>query len=99
MSVCRTNNAHLRSDPQLDNEAIHDQSDSHVNGPEERPCGTLETENPASLAREQETEQQEHAAEDLITGDSDDPPLNEESVAEMLRTLFRGQSRSVPKRH
>ena len=31
-------------------------------------------------------EQLDHAAEELITGDSDDPPLNEETVVEMLRT-------------
>jgi hypothetical protein len=30
-------------------------------------------------------EQLNHAAEDLITGDSDDPPLSEETVVEMLR--------------
>ena len=30
-------------------------------------------------------EQLDHAAEELITGDSDDPPLSEEAVVEMLR--------------
>ena len=30
-------------------------------------------------------EQPEHAAEELITGDSHDPPLNEEAVEEGLR--------------
>ena len=30
-------------------------------------------------------EQLYHAAEELITGDSDDPPLSEEAVVEMLR--------------
>ena len=29
-------------------------------------------------------EELEHAAEELITGDSDDPPLSEEAVMEML---------------
>lgn len=29
-------------------------------------------------------EELEHAAEELITGDSDDPPLSEEAVREML---------------
>ena len=29
-------------------------------------------------------EQLKHAAEALITGDSDDPPLSEEAVAEMV---------------
>jgi len=30
-------------------------------------------------------EQLDHAAEELITGDSDDPPLSDETVLEMLR--------------
>ena len=30
-------------------------------------------------------EELDHAAEELITGDSDDPPLSEEDVAEALR--------------
>jgi hypothetical protein len=33
-------------------------------------------------------EQLDHAAEELITGDSDDPPLSEERVAEMLRVSW-----------
>lgn len=38
-------------------------------------------------------EQVDHAAEELITGDSDDPPLSEEAVAEMLRTTQNGSGR------
>jgi hypothetical protein len=30
-------------------------------------------------------EKLDHAAEELITGDSDDPPLGEEAVVEMIR--------------
>jgi hypothetical protein len=30
-------------------------------------------------------EQLNHAVEELITGDSDDPPLSEEAVVEMVR--------------
>ena len=37
-------------------------------------------------------EQLDHAAEELITGDSDDPPLNEEAVLEMIRATH------IPKR-
>ena len=40
--------------------------------------------NDPSLAERLE-EQLDHAAEELITGDSDDPPLSEEAVVEMLR--------------
>ena len=32
-------------------------------------------------------EQLDHAAEELITGDSDDPPLSEEAVLEMTKVL------------
>ena len=32
-------------------------------------------------------EQLDHAAEGLITGDSDDPPPSEEAVLEMIRVL------------
>lgn len=36
-------------------------------------------------AAENLDEQLNHAAEELVTGDSDDPPLSEEAVVEMLR--------------
>ena len=36
-------------------------------------------------AAESLNEQLDHAAEELITGDSDDPPLSEETVAEMVQ--------------
>jgi hypothetical protein len=42
-------------------------------------------------AAESLDEQLDHAAEELITGDSDDPPLSEETVAEMLRVSFNTQ--------
>ena len=41
-------------------------------------------------------EQLDQAAEELITGDSDDPPLSEETVVEMIRmTHIRKTSRSL----
>jgi len=41
-------------------------------------------------------EQLDHAAEELITGDSDDPPLSEETVVEMIRMNHTGKtSRSL----
>ena len=36
-------------------------------------------------------EQLDKAAEELITGDSDDPPLNEETVEEMIRVTHTGK--------
>jgi hypothetical protein len=40
-------------------------------------------------------EQLDHAAEELITGDSDDPPLSEDAVVEMLRISRAQTVRSV----
>ena len=41
-------------------------------------------------------EQLDHAAEELITGDSDDPPLSEETVVDMIRMTHTGKtSRSL----
>jgi hypothetical protein len=41
-------------------------------------------------------EQLVEAAEELITGDSDDPPLSEETVVEMIRMTHTGKiSRSL----
>jgi len=37
----------------------------------------------------------EHAAEELITGDSDDPPLSEKAVVEMLNESDAQRVRSV----
>ena len=40
-------------------------------------------------------EELDHAAEELITGDSDDPPLSEETVLKMLRITYMPE-RSAP---
>jgi len=41
-------------------------------------------------------EQLDQASEELITGDSDDPPLSEQTVVEMIRMTHTGKtSRSV----
>jgi len=42
-------------------------------------------------------EQLDHAAEELITGDSDDPPLSEETVVEMLRATHLSKPLCDPK--
>jgi hypothetical protein len=42
--------------------------------------------NSAARIDESLEDQLNHAAEELITGDSDDPPLSEEAVLGMLKT-------------
>ena len=39
-------------------------------------------------------EQLQHAAKELITGDSDDPPLSEEAVLEMVEDAHAPAARS-----
>jgi hypothetical protein len=46
----------------------------------------LESDDPPQSGSDSFNEQREHAAEELITGDSDDPPLSEEAVEEKTRT-------------
>ena len=50
----------------------------------------LAPDDPSPLQSENLNEQRERAAEELITGDSDDPPLGDEAVEEMLRSILRG---------
>jgi hypothetical protein len=46
----------------------------------------LESDDLPSEQNEGLVEEREHAAEELIIGDSDEPPLSEAAVEEMLRT-------------
>jgi hypothetical protein len=51
---------------------------------------------PTLSGNENLSEQREDAAEELITGDSDDPPMSEESIDEMLSiTSIIGECRRV----
>ena len=52
--------------------------------PRAQGCLTDANNNPRTVAGLDE--QRNHAAEELITGDPDDPPLSEETVVEVLRT-------------
>jgi hypothetical protein len=52
--------------------------------------------NDALHRTESRDEQLDRAAEELITGDSDDPPLSEEAVAEMLRMTLNARKLDYP---
>ena len=45
----------------------------------------LESDDPSSPQNDSSIKQREQAVEELIIGDSDDPPLSEETVEDMLR--------------
>jgi hypothetical protein len=65
--------------PSRDNSVAIDRGTLEVKG-----AVTDAESNPAATNRGDE--ELDHATEELITGDSDDPPLSEEAVVEMLRT-------------
>lgn len=77
-------------------ETIASQEEVYLENTEEKLRSTLISENPSAYAQ-QETgcvdcclldgtrDELDHATEDLVTGDSDDPPLSQEDVAEIVR--------------
>lgn len=78
-------------------ETIAGQEELHLEKTEEKLREKPISESPSAYAQHQticvdccfvsgsSTNELDHAAEDLITGDSDDPPLSEETVGEMIR--------------
>jgi len=67
-------------------EVIASQEEIYLEETEEELRMILESDGPTTLPNESFNQQQECAAEELIIGDSDDPPLREEAVLQMLRT-------------
>ena len=76
-------------DPSMDSEtyceAVASQEEIYLEETEEELRMILECDDETSASAVNLKTQQEDAAEELITGDSDDPPLSEERVEEMLR--------------
>jgi hypothetical protein len=67
------------------------QDEIYLEETEEKLRMILESDDPSPLRSESPDQQREHAAEELIIGDSDDPPLSEEMVKQILRVtiIFR----------
>ena len=67
------------------------QEEIYLEETEEQLRMILESDDPSPLRSEGPDQQREHAAEELIIGDSDDPPLTEETVKQILRMaiIFR----------
>lgn len=61
------------------------QEEIYLEETEEELCMILESDDPPPLRGESPNLQREHAAKELIIGDSDDPPLSEDVVEEMFR--------------
>ena len=64
---------------------VASQEETCIEGTEEEVRMILAIADPSPSRIENLKQHREQAAEELITGDSDDPPLSEEVVDEMLR--------------
>jgi hypothetical protein len=67
-------------------EVIANQEEIYLEETEEDLRMILESDDLPPLPNGSSNQQQECATEELITGDSDDPPLSEETVLQMLGT-------------
>jgi hypothetical protein len=67
-------------------EVVASQEEIYLEETEEELRMILESDDLPTRPDESFNQQQEFAAEELIIGDSDDPPLSEETVLQMLRT-------------
>jgi hypothetical protein len=95
MSTYKSNDENLSTDMEVYYEIVASEEEIYLEETEEEVIEVLETDNPPSSQNSVRTdpcpaenldERRIHAAEELITGDSDDPPLSQEAVADMLST-------------
>jgi hypothetical protein len=66
-------------------EAVASQEEIYLERTKEELRMILASDDPPPSRSENPDQQREHFVEELITGDSDNPPVNEEAVEEMLR--------------
>jgi hypothetical protein len=83
MSIYKSNDESIPTDTEAYYEAVASPEEIYLEETEEELRAILVCEDP--VPSDGTGEQLDHAAEELITGDSDDPPISEEEVAEMLR--------------
>ena len=88
MSTDKSSNEDVQNHTEAYYEELASQEEIYLEEREERARAVLISEEPSPSGCKAESldEQLNHAAEELITGDSDDSPLSEEAVVEMLRT-------------
>src|SRR5579863_10406305 len=87
----------IPTDSDAHDETVASQEEIYLEKTEEKLRATLISEDPSAYAQQGTVcvdccsvvarldEELDHAAEDLITGDSDDPPLSEDAVVDILR--------------
>ena len=95
MSTYESDDKSIPTDPEACYEIVASEEEIYLEEAEEEVSEVLESDDPppsqnsannVPCRAESLDEHLTHAAEELITGDSDDPPLSEEAVSEMLKT-------------
>jgi len=84
MLIYESNDLNIRSNTEAYYEAVASQEELYLEETEEEVRVILESGDPPTLPSETPDQQREKASEELITGDSDDPPLSEGAVEKML---------------
>ena len=84
MPIYQSDDGNHSADSEACYEIIASQEEIYLEEVEEELRLILESDDPAPPLDQTLDQQQENLAEELITGDSDDPPLSDESVEEML---------------
>jgi hypothetical protein len=84
MLIYESNDENTRTDTETHYETVARQEEIYLEKIEEELRVILESDDPPPPRSESPNRQREDAAEELITGDSDDPPLSEEAVKRML---------------
>ena len=87
MYILDNNDKSIPTDTDAYYETVASQEEIYLEETEEEVYMVLESYDPPSSQGENRNEQREHAVQELITGDSDDPPLSEELVGENSRQL------------
>jgi hypothetical protein len=96
MSIKMSNDKNIPTDTDAYYETVASQEEIYLEETEEEVREILISEN-RSTAQDNDSrlaesldQQRNHAAEELITGDSDDPPLSEEAIGELLNRDLAG---------
>jgi hypothetical protein len=84
MFLYQRNDENIPTDREACYEAVASQEEIYLEETEEELRMILACDDPPAPQSESSNQQRQDAAEELITGDSDDPPLNEEAVEEIL---------------
>jgi hypothetical protein len=85
MFIYESNDENIPTDTEAYYEAVACQEEIYLEETEGELRVILESDDLPPPRSERPNQRREPAAEELITGDSDDPPLSEEAVEEMFR--------------